>query len=108
MLAVGEMGSYLPIKGSFIHFAARWVDPALGFACGLFRPYLVGGATGKFLGWWNTLIYAAFACGGADILSLVAFEVSQPRKSMGIAAKRSFVATEELLWKDVCTHPYNL
>lgn len=188
MLAVGEMGSYLPIKGSFIHFAARWVDPALGFACtiiyvytclmficveltgfsscigyftdvnpgvfiavglvtifvfntmavnfygeiefvatflkifliiglmlfslismcggnpkhnaygfqhwtegGLFRPYLVGGATGKFLGWWNTLIYAAFACGGADILSLVAFEVSQPRKSMGIAAKRSYV-----------------
>lgn len=188
MLAVGEMCSYLPIKGSFLHFAARWVDPALGFACtiiylytclmflcveavgfasvigywtdlnpgifitialvttlffnimavnwygeiefvssmlkvllivglmlfalismcggnpkhdaygfqhwkegGLFRAYLVPGSTGKFLGYWSTLVYAAFACGGADILAMVSGEISQPRKNLGLAAKRSYI-----------------
>lgn len=188
MLAVGEMCSYLPIKGSFLHFAARWIDPALGFACtmiylytclmficveavafasvigywtdinpgvfitialvsillfnvmavnwygeiefvssmlkvllivglmifalismcggnpkhdaygfqhwkegGLFRAYLVPGATGKFLGYWSTMVYAAFACGGADILAMVSGEISQPRKNLGLAAKRSYI-----------------
>lgn len=188
MQAVGEMCSYLPIKGSFLHFAARWIDPAMGFACtliylytalmyiclevvafasmisywtdanpaifitigllsillfnvvavnwygeieffssmlkvllivglmlfalismcggnpkgdaygfqhwkegGLFRAYLVPGATGKFLGYWSTMIYAAFACGGADLLAMVAGEISLPRKNLGLAAKRSYI-----------------
>ena len=34
LCAVGEMTSHAPISGSFPHFAARWVDPALGFAVG--------------------------------------------------------------------------
>ncbi|QRV73908.1 amino acid permease [Ceratobasidium sp. AG-Ba] len=34
LCAVGEMTCFAPISGSFPHFAARWVDPALGFAVG--------------------------------------------------------------------------
>lgn len=187
MQATGEMCSYLPIKGSFLHFAARWLDPAMGFAVtliylytslmficvevvafasviaywtdalpaifitiglvsilffnvfgvnwygeveffssilkvllivglmltglitmcggnpkgdafgfrnwkegGLMREYLVSGSTGRFLGFWNVLIYAAFACGGADMLGMVAGEVSLPRKNIALAARRSY------------------
>lgn len=187
MQAVGEMCSYLPIKGTFLHFAARWLDPAMGFALtliylyttlmfvcvevvgfasvvgfwtdalpaifitvalvtilffnvfgvnwygeieffssilkvllivglmltglitmcggnpkgdafgfrnwsegGLFREYLVSGNTGRFLGFWNVLIYAAFACGGPDMLGMVAGEIAQPRKNIAIAARRSY------------------
>ncbi|EEQ39990.1 Amino acid permease family protein [Clavispora lusitaniae] len=187
MQATGEMCSYLPIKGSFLHFAARWLDPAMGFAVtliylytslmficvevvafasviaywtdaspaifitiglvtilffnvfgvnwygeveffssilkvllivglmltglitmcggnpkgdafgfrnwkegGLMREYLVSGNTGRFLGFWNVLIYAAFACGGADMLGMVAGEVSLPRKNIALAARRSY------------------
>ncbi|CAE6459590.1 unnamed protein product [Rhizoctonia solani] len=34
LCAVGEMTCFAPISGSFPHFAARWVDPAFGFAVG--------------------------------------------------------------------------
>ncbi|KAF8843482.1 general amino acid permease [Paxillus ammoniavirescens] len=33
-LSVGEMAAYLPITGSLLHYAARWLDPAVGFALG--------------------------------------------------------------------------
>ncbi|KAI5967052.1 PUT4 [Candida theae] len=188
MQVVGVMCAYLPIKGSFIHFSARYVDPALGFAAsiiyiyttmmfvcleatavaqvigywtdinpgvwisicivvylcigfvganiygeveffasilkvililglmlfslismcggnphhnaygfqhwnegGLFREYLVGGSTGKFLGWWNALLWAAFAAGGPDNLALLAGEVHRPRKTIASAAKRTYL-----------------
>ncbi|TFL02280.1 general amino acid permease 1 [Pterulicium gracile] len=34
LCAVGEMTTHAPISGTFPHFAARWVDPAFGFAVG--------------------------------------------------------------------------
>lgn len=34
LCAIGEMTSHAPISGTFPHFAARWVDPAFGFAIG--------------------------------------------------------------------------
>ncbi|KAF8628718.1 hypothetical protein AX17_005940 [Amanita inopinata Kibby_2008] len=34
LCSVGEMTSHAPISGTFPHFAARWVDPAMGFAVG--------------------------------------------------------------------------
>ncbi|KAI0688067.1 amino acid permease-domain-containing protein [Cytidiella melzeri] len=34
LCAIGEMTSHAPISGTFPHFAARWVDPALGFVLG--------------------------------------------------------------------------
>uniref|UniRef100_A0A0L0NWY5 Proline-specific permease (Proline transport protein) n=1 Tax=Candidozyma auris TaxID=498019 RepID=A0A0L0NWY5_CANAR len=188
MLATGEMCSYLPVRGTFLHFAARWLDPALGFAVtmmylyttlmficveavafasvagywtdlspavfvtiflasvlffnvfgvnwygeiefclsilkvllivglmffglitmcggnpkgdaygfrnwkegGLVKPYLVEGNTGKFLGFWNVLIFAAFSCGGPDMLGMVSGEISQPRKNIATAAKRTYI-----------------
>lgn len=58
---------------------------------GLFRSYLVGGSTGKFLGWWNALLWAAFAAGGPDTLALIAGEVQRPRKTISSAAKRTYI-----------------
>ena len=34
MTSLGEMATYLPVSGSFGTYAARFVDPALGFAIG--------------------------------------------------------------------------
>lgn len=34
LCSVGEMSTFAPISGTFPHFAARWVDPAFGFAVG--------------------------------------------------------------------------
>jgi len=34
LCSVGEMTAHAPISGTFPHFAARWVDPAFGFAMG--------------------------------------------------------------------------
>ncbi|KZT69225.1 general amino acid permease 1 [Daedalea quercina L-15889] len=34
LCSLGEMTAFAPISGSFPHFAARWADPALGFALG--------------------------------------------------------------------------
>ncbi|KAK0202454.1 general APC amino acid permease [Desarmillaria ectypa] len=34
LCSVGEMATFAPISGTFPHFAARWVDPAFGFAVG--------------------------------------------------------------------------
>ncbi|TFY77700.1 hypothetical protein EWM64_g6312 [Hericium alpestre] len=34
LCSLGEMTSLAPISGTFPHFAARWVDPAFGFAIG--------------------------------------------------------------------------
>jgi len=34
MVSLGEMAAYIPITGSFTSYAARFVDPTLGFAMG--------------------------------------------------------------------------
>ncbi|KAI6038671.1 general amino acid permease [Pisolithus marmoratus] len=34
IMSIGEMAAYAPISGSVIHYAARWLDPAAGFALG--------------------------------------------------------------------------
>jgi len=34
LCSIGEMTCWAPISGTFPHFAARWVDPAFGFAVG--------------------------------------------------------------------------
>lgn len=39
MQCIGVMCAYLPIKGTFIHYSARYVDPALGFASSLIYIY---------------------------------------------------------------------
>lgn len=34
MLALGEMTTLYPVSGAFVHYTARFLDPALGFALG--------------------------------------------------------------------------
>ncbi|EIM81765.1 general amino acid permease 1 [Stereum hirsutum FP-91666 SS1] len=34
LASISEMTAFAPVSGTFSHFAARWVDPALGFAVG--------------------------------------------------------------------------
>ncbi|KAI7908010.1 amino acid permease/ SLC12A domain-containing protein [Cokeromyces recurvatus] len=34
MMSLGEMAAYIPVSGSFAHFARRFVDPSLGFMIG--------------------------------------------------------------------------
>ncbi|KAG1446094.1 hypothetical protein G6F56_009688 [Rhizopus delemar] len=34
MTCLGEMATYMPVSGSFNHYATRFIDPALGFALG--------------------------------------------------------------------------
>lgn len=34
MTCLGEMATYIPVSGSFNHYASRFVDPAFGFALG--------------------------------------------------------------------------
>lgn len=34
VMCLGEMAIYAPISGGYIHFAERWVSPAVGFAMG--------------------------------------------------------------------------
>ncbi|CAH6720154.1 probable lysine/arginine permease Can2p [[Candida] jaroonii] len=188
MQGVAEMCSFLPIKGSFLHYSARWVDPALGFTCtmiylytslmfvaleatafagvvafwtdvnpgvfiavalvctlffnvfgvnwygeieffasitkvllivglmffslismcggnpkgdaygfenwpkgGLVKEYLVPGTTGRFLGFWKVMVYAAFSCGGPDLLGMIAGEVSRPRTVIPMAGRRAYI-----------------
>ena len=49
MQCVAEMCSYLPIKGSFVHYASRWIDPALGFAGAMIYAY-------------TSMMYVCLAC----------------------------------------------
>ncbi|GAN11652.1 gamma-aminobutyrate permease [Mucor ambiguus] len=34
MMSLGEMAAYIPVSGSFAHYARRFVDPSLGFMLG--------------------------------------------------------------------------
>ncbi|KAJ7485848.1 amino acid permease/ SLC12A domain-containing protein [Mycena latifolia] len=61
-----------------------WKEP------GAFAPYLVGGNTGKFLGWFQTLLQAAYSYLGMESLAMTAAEVENPRKSLAKAVRRVF------------------
>jgi amino acid transporter len=59
MVALGEMGAWLPHKKSFSGYASRFVDPAMGFATGwnYFFKYVIVlpnnlTATGIILQYW--------------------------------------------------------
>jgi len=60
MVALGEMGAWLPHKKSFSGYATRFVDPAMGFATGwnYFFKYVIVlpnnlTATGIILQFWR-------------------------------------------------------
>ncbi|CAI7582211.1 unnamed protein product [Penicillium pancosmium] len=82
-LSVGEMCAYLPIRGSIFELAARFIDPAFGFAMGW--VYFYGGvmlvcteyaAVATVMQYWNTsvnpAVWVAMALIVCTCLNLVA------------------------------------
>ncbi|PSN61484.1 hypothetical protein BS50DRAFT_152542 [Corynespora cassiicola Philippines] len=61
MMSLAEMATYLPIAGAFTRYAARFVDPSLGFAMGWIYWFswsityaLELTAAGLIIQWWNS------------------------------------------------------
>jgi amino acid transporter len=66
MVALGEMAALFPVSGAFTHYAARFVDPALGFATGFNYWYSYAitipteiVAAAIVISYWNTSINSA-------------------------------------------------
>ncbi|KAF2750796.1 amino-acid permease inda1 [Sporormia fimetaria CBS 119925] len=60
-----------------------WKDP------GAFKPYLVDGDTGRFLGYWTALVRAGFAfITSPELIALAAGETVAPRRNIPKAAGR--------------------
>ncbi|KAG0158130.1 hypothetical protein PDIDSM_5643 [Penicillium digitatum] len=81
-LCVGEMTAYLPLRGSIFELAARFIDPAFGFAMGW--VYFYGGvmlvcteysAVSTVMQYWNTsvnpAVWVAMALVVCTMLNLV-------------------------------------
>ncbi|KAF7343067.1 Amino acid permease/ SLC12A domain-containing protein [Mycena venus] len=61
LMSLGEMMCFMPISGGYIHFAERFIDPAMGFAVGWLQWYsgvvglpmeIIG--TALIIGFWDT------------------------------------------------------
>ncbi|KAL5118446.1 lysine permease [Pleosporales sp. CAS-2024a] len=66
MLSLAEMATYLPITGAFTQYAARFVDPSLGFSMGWIYWFswsvtyaLELTAAGLIIQWWNSSLNMA-------------------------------------------------
>lgn len=57
---------------------------------GAMRPYIADGATGRFLGFFSTLINAAFSYVGVESVACAAGEAANPRKNIPKACRRVF------------------
>ncbi|KAJ7802994.1 amino acid permease-domain-containing protein [Mycena olivaceomarginata] len=55
-----------------------------------FAPFIEPGNTGKFLGWFQTLLQAAYSYLGMESIAMVAAEVQNPRRALPKAVKRVF------------------
>lgn len=54
------------------------------------HEYLDTGVTGRFLGWWKVMLYAAFSVAGPDFIALAAGEMKDPRRNIPRVARRAF------------------
>ncbi|KAK8091641.1 proline permease [Apiospora hydei] len=54
------------------------------------HEYYTTGSTGRFLGWWKVVIYAAFTIAGPDMIALAAGEIQNPRRTIPRVAKLIF------------------
>jgi amino acid transporter len=61
-----------------------WKNP------GPFNAHLVGGNTGKFLGFWSTMISAAYSYGNIQVVGLAGAETRNPRKVIPDAMRMTF------------------
>ncbi|KAG8737212.1 hypothetical protein FRC10_008458 [Ceratobasidium sp. 414] len=66
MIALGEMATLFPVSGGFVHYASRFIDPAVGFALGVNYWYCYGialpvelTAAAIVIQYWNTSINVA-------------------------------------------------
>jgi amino acid transporter len=57
---------------------------------GAMHPYYAEGSTGKFLGVWSVMIYAAFTIAGPDGVALASGEIQNPRRTIPRVAKLVF------------------
>ncbi|KAL1923769.1 uncharacterized protein VTP21DRAFT_8749 [Calcarisporiella thermophila] len=69
MGSLGEMATYMPISGSFNHYAGRFIDPALGFAMGwnYFFSWSVTlaselSAASLVIAFWTTSLHSVVWC----------------------------------------------
>ncbi|KAJ6544421.1 amino acid permease/ SLC12A domain-containing protein [Mycena capillaripes] len=61
-----------------------WKNP------GAFAPFIEPGNTGKFLGWFTTLLQAAYSYLGMESIAMTAGEVQNPRRALAKAVSRVF------------------
>ncbi|KAK4494375.1 hypothetical protein PRZ48_014673 [Zasmidium cellare] len=61
-----------------------WKNP------GPFNSYLVPGDTGRFLGFWSTLISAAYSYANVQVIALAGAETQNPRKVIPNAVRMTF------------------
>lgn len=54
------------------------------------HPYYTTGNTGRFLGWWSVVRYAAFTTSGPDMLAVSSGEIQNPRHTIPRVAKLIF------------------
>ena len=55
------------------------------------KAYIAKGATGRFLGVFNTLVNAAFAYGGVEQVAVAAGEAKNPRRNLPKAIRRVYI-----------------
>src|SRR5213079_258097 len=61
-----------------------WKNP------GAMKEVIASGAKGRFLGWFSTLVNAAFSYGGVEMVACAAGEAANPRRNIPKAVKRVF------------------
>ncbi|KAL1956358.1 hypothetical protein VTO42DRAFT_7341 [Malbranchea cinnamomea] len=61
-----------------------WKNP------GAMNEYIVSGAEGRFLGWFSTLVNAAFSYTGVETVACAAGEAENPRRNIPKAVRRVF------------------
>ena len=54
------------------------------------HPFYTTGTTGRFLGWWSAVRYAAFTVAGPDLIALAAGEIQNPRRTIPRVARLVF------------------
>ena len=61
-----------------------WKNP------GAMKTYIASGSEGRFLGFFSTLVNAAFSYGGVEMVAVAAGEAENPRKNIPKAVRRVF------------------
>ncbi|KAE9968107.1 hypothetical protein BLS_006015 [Venturia inaequalis] len=84
----------LIVAGLVVDLGGAKGQERLGFrywkSPGPFNAYLVDGNTGKFLGFWSTLISAAYSYANVQVVAIAGAETQNPRKVIPNALRMTF------------------